>query len=52
MDYRALTDKYYSTSPELKNILVAHSMQVRDRALKIVDSHPEWTESKEVDEDI
>ncbi len=49
MDYRALTDKYYSTSPELKNILVAHSMQVRDRALKIVDSHPEWTESKEVD---
>ena len=51
VDYRTLIDKYYATSPELQNILLAHSMQVRDRALKIVDAHPEWTESGEVDRD-
>lgn len=49
IDYRALIEKYYGSSTELKNILVAHSMQVRDRALKIVDAHPQWTESGEVD---
>lgn len=51
VDYRTLIDKYYATSPELQNILLAHSMQVRDRALKIVDAHPEWTENGEVDRD-
>ncbi len=51
VDYRTLIDKYYATSPELQNILLAHSMQVRDRALHIVDAHPEWTASGEVDRD-
>lgn len=36
-----LIDKYYVDCPELKNILLTHSMQVRDRALRIVDAHPE-----------
>ena len=42
IDYLALIDKYYATQPELKHILLVHSMQVRDRALRIVDNHPEW----------
>ncbi len=37
-----LIDKYYHNAPELRNILVTHSEQVRDRALRIVDAHPEW----------
>ena len=37
-----LIDKYYAEQPELRHILVTHSEQVRDRALKIVDMHPEW----------
>ncbi|MBQ9340224.1 MAG: HD domain-containing protein [Paludibacteraceae bacterium] len=41
MNYNVLIDKYYSGNPELKNILLVHSRQVADRALRIVDSHPE-----------
>ncbi len=48
VDYRALIDKYYMGSPELREILIAHSTQVRDRALQIVDAHPEWTAQGEV----
>lgn len=44
-----LIDKYYHDQPELRDILVRHSEQVRDRALLIVDAHPEWIESGEVD---
>lgn len=44
-----LIDKYYHDQPELREILVRHSEQVRDRALQIVDAHPEWVESGEVD---
>lgn len=35
-------DKYYGTMPELRRVLVTHSEQVRDRALRIVDAHSEW----------
>lgn len=48
VDYLALIDKYYASSPELRDILVAHSKQVCQRALQIVDAHPEWTASGEV----
>ncbi len=48
LDYLALIDKYYASSPELRAILVAHSEQVCRRALQIVDAHPEWTNSGEV----
>ena len=37
-----LIDKYYGKNPELKHILLTHSEQVRDRALAIIDLHPEW----------
>lgn len=37
-----LIDKYYASSPELKDILLRHSRQVADRSLRIVDAHPEW----------
>ena len=46
IDYNSIIDKYYADSPELKHILLTHSRQVADRALKIVDAHPEWTNGK------
>ena len=49
MDYISLIDKYYAGIPELRHILVTHSRQVADRALAIVDAHPEWTEQGLVD---
>lgn len=42
LNYLALIDKYYGQSPELKHILMTHSRQVADRALRIIDAHPEW----------
>ena len=42
MDCIQLIDRYYAAQPELREILVRHSTQVRDRALRIVDAHPEW----------
>lgn len=44
-----LIDKYYASSPELREVLIRHSEQVRDRALSIVDAHPEWTQQGLVD---
>ena len=49
MDYIKLIDKYYASSPELRHILLTHSRQVADRALAIVDAHPEWTDQHLVD---
>lgn len=43
VDYNAIIDKYYGNAPELREILLTHSRQVADRALKIIDAHPEWT---------
>lgn len=42
MDCIELIDKYYANSPELRHILVTHSEQVRNRALLIIDAHPNW----------
>ena len=42
MDCIELIDKYYATSPKLRHILVTHSEQVRNRALLIIDAHPNW----------
>lgn len=36
-----LIDKYYKDFPDLRNVLVTHSEQVRDMALQILDAHPE-----------
>lgn len=41
MDYNAIIDKYYPEDNELKRILTVHSRRVADKALAIVDSHPE-----------
>lgn len=49
MDYLALIEKYYGEQPELKEVLLKHSIQVRDRALAIVDTHPAWTANGLVD---
>ncbi len=43
IDVYSIIDKYYSASPELRHILITHSEQVRDRALRIIDQHAEWS---------
>ena len=42
MDYIELIDRYYSHVPELREVLLVHSRQVAERALSIVDKHPEF----------
>lgn len=49
MDYINLINQYYADSPELREVLLTHSRQVADRALQIVDAHPEWTANGLVD---
>ena len=41
MNYQACIDKYYPEENELKHILMVHSRLVADKALRIVDHHPE-----------
>ena len=41
MNYQAIIDKYYPEDNELKHILMVHSRKVADKALAIVDQHPE-----------
>ena len=41
MDYQSIIDKYYPFDNQLKNILMEHSRHVADKALSIVDKHPE-----------
>ena len=47
MNYQAIIDKYYPEDNELRHILMVHSRQVAEKALSIVDSHPQlhadWT---------
>ena len=49
MDYIKLIDKYYGNYPALREVLVTHSRQVADRALSIIDRHPEWEKEGLVD---
>ena len=49
VDYEALIAKYCNGNTELQHILLTHSRQVADRALAILQSHPEWIQSGEVD---
>lgn len=41
MDYRSIINQYYPEENELKKILLTHSKSVTDKALQIVDRHPE-----------
>jgi len=41
MNYEAIINKYYPEENELKHILMVHSRKVADKALSIVDNHPE-----------
>jgi len=36
-----IIEKYYEKNSKLYNILIRHSIKVRDKALKIIDNHPE-----------
>ena len=48
-DYLSLIDKYYAEQPQLRHILLTHSRQVADRALQIIDRHPQWEKDGLVD---
>lgn len=41
MNYQAIINKYYQEDNELKHILMVHSRCVANKALAIVDQHPE-----------
>lgn len=41
MNYLAIIDKFYPDDNTLKHILLTHSRSVADRALRIVEVHPE-----------
>lgn len=41
MKIEEIIDKYYEGQNELKNLLLLHSHQVADKALAVVDAHPE-----------
>ncbi len=41
MNYLSIIDPYYPKDSQLRNILLTHSSCVADRALQIVDRHPE-----------
>ena len=49
IDYKALLTKYCAGNTELLHILLTHSRQVADRALSILEAHPEWIKSGEID---
>lgn len=49
IDYEALIAKYCAENTELQHILLTHSRQVANRALAILQSHPQWVDSGEVD---
>ena len=40
LDYNALIEKYYSRGSELYNLLTAHSRQVADFAMEIIERNP------------
>lgn len=46
MNVLSLIDKYYPEDNELKNILLTHSRSVADKALQIVEKHPELNTDK------
>lgn len=41
MNYQSIIDKYYPEDNELRRILIVHSQAVTQKALAIVDKHPE-----------
>lgn len=41
MDYQAIINKYYPAEDDLRRVLLVHSRQVTDRALRIAAAHPE-----------
>lgn len=49
IDYKAIIEKYCVGNTQLQHILLTHSRQVADRALAILQTHPQWVESGEVD---
>lgn len=47
MDYLSIIYSYYPEDNELRRLLLKHSRQVADRALKIADCHQEWALDRE-----
>lgn len=47
MKAEEIIDKYYGEEPELKELLLMHSRQVADKAMKVLDMHPELKVNRE-----
>lgn len=47
MDYQSIIDKYYPDNNELRHILIVHSRLVADKAISIVDHHPELSADRQ-----
>ncbi len=48
MDVLDIIDRYYKENGSLRSILLTHSRQVADKALRIVDVHPELDVDREL----
>ena len=46
IDYQRIIDLYYPEDNAQKRILTVHSRSVADKALRIIDNHPEWQMDK------
>lgn len=51
MDTDKLIHKYYSDNPQLEALLLLHSRCVRDKALEVVDKHPELNADRQFVDD-
>lgn len=49
LDYHSIIAKYCGENADLMHILLTHSRQVADRALQILNAHPDWVEKRIVD---
>lgn len=47
MKAEEIIDKYYGEEPELKELLLMHSRQVADKAMMVLDMHPELKVNRE-----
>ena len=51
MNYELLIHKYYADNKPLEDLLLLHSRCVRDKALEVVDHHPELNADRQFVED-
>lgn len=48
MTYTEIIERYYADNAPLRDLLIHHSEQVRDHALRVADSHPELALDRQI----